>query len=187
MNAKSTKLYFVALVPPEDVLQKAQNLKEEVAEQCGSKAALRSPPHITLHMPFKFREEREGKIEKVLTDFCESQEPFEIRQEGFGAFPPRVIYVNVEKTPPLEMMRGSLVRAMRLKLKLENADYKDKPFHPHMTIAFRDLKKRIFPEAWAYYQKQSFSETWECSDLVLLKHNGKIWNIFKRFPFAEGQ
>lgn len=183
MNLKNTKLYFIALVPTQDVLQKVQNLKEEVAERFESKAALRSPPHITLHMPFKYREDREDRIEEVLLEVCRDQPSFFISQKGFGAFPPRVIYVNVTNSDALDKMRAVLVDTMRKQLKLENADYKNRPFHPHMTIAFRDLKKRLFKPAWEYYSDQPFSENWQCNELTLLKHNGSNWEVFRQIPF----
>jgi 2'-5' RNA ligase len=184
MKDKITKLYFVALVPPPDVLQKVKKLKEEVAERFESKAALRSPPHITLHMPFKFREDREERIEQVLRDVSKDQAPIRITQEGFGAFAPRVIFVNVEKTDPLETMRANLVQAMRRGLNLENADYKNRPFNPHMTIAFRDLKKRLFNPAWESFRDRKFEENWPCKELILLKHNGHHWEVYRQIPLS---
>ncbi len=44
---------------PEKYLVDVQKLKEEMAERFQSKASLNSPPHITLHMPFKFPERKE--------------------------------------------------------------------------------------------------------------------------------
>ena len=43
------------------------NIKQEFANRFNSKAALRSPPHITLHMPFKWKEEKEVKLIDVLS------------------------------------------------------------------------------------------------------------------------
>lgn len=88
MSAKNSKLYFVALIPTGDVLRKVRKLKEEVAERYESKAALKSPPHITLHMPFKFREDREDRIEEVLRKVAISFGSFTVFLPGFGAFPP---------------------------------------------------------------------------------------------------
>ena len=50
------KQYFVALIPPSPVYEEAQALKEYFREKYNSKAALNSPPHITLHMPFFWKE-----------------------------------------------------------------------------------------------------------------------------------
>lgn len=185
MNTKNTKLYFVALIPPAEVCDRVLKLKQEVAEKFGSKAALKSPPHITLHMPFNFKENKEDKLNNVLGSFAMQQQPMLIRQEGFASFAPRVIYISVEKTDELKHFRSDLVREMRRGLNLDNADYKDQAFHPHMTIAFRDLKKSIFPEAWMYYKDQEFHEEWNCDRLALLKHNGKTWDIYEKYAIGS--
>lgn len=183
MNAKNTRLYFVALVPPSEIYDRVLALKEEVADKFHSKAALKSPPHITLHMPFRYNEQKEERIAGLLRAYAKSRQPLQIRQAGFGAFSPRVIYIQVEKTIALDELRTGLVRAMRRELKLLNADYRDHAFHPHMTIAFRDLKKSIFQSAWDYYKEQEFVEVWECDRMVLLKHNGSEWEAYRHFVF----
>lgn len=181
MTTKSTKLYFVALIPSGNVYERSLALKKEVAERFDSRAALRSPPHITLHMPFQFPEGREEKLSAFLNRFASDQKPLLICHDGFGSFAPRVIFVQVKKTEELSHFRAHLVREMRRKLNLDNADYKDQGFHPHMTIAFRDLKKSRFGEAWEYYEKQDFKEEWVCDAVALLKHNGKKWEVVGMF------
>ncbi|MFY0605510.1 MAG: 2'-5' RNA ligase family protein [Cyclobacteriaceae bacterium] len=181
---KNKQLYFVALIPPEPIYGRVQNLKEEVYKDFGSKAALRSPPHITLHMPFSFREDREEILYNVIQDQIKGHKSFGVEHRGFGCFEPRVIYVNVTKTEALVDLRNSIVSGMRKNLNLLNADYKDFGFQPHMTIAFRDLKKSLFPSAWDQFRDKTFEESWECSDVVLLKHTGKNWLIHQRFSLV---
>lgn len=183
MNSKIQRLYFVALIPPEPVRSGVWKLKEEVLANYGSKAALKSPAHITLHMPFTFRVDREDKIINCLKTAVQGLESFEINHDGFGCFEPRVIYVNVEKTEALEEIKASVVRQMRLDLKLQNADYKNLPFHPHMTIAFRDLKKAVFQEAWPNYEKRKYEASWKCQSVCVLKHTGKDWAVLEEIGF----
>lgn len=173
------QLYFVAIIPPEPIYAQVVSFKEDMAQRFGSKAALKSPPHITLHMPFRFREDREqdliATLERAMTDF----QPFELVHQGFAAFEPRVIYVDVNDSEPLHAFRAHVVSAMRQQLKLLNADYKDRPFNPHMTIAFRDLKKPAFFQAWADYQAKPFQASWMVQELVLLKHTGTKWCSYR--------
>lgn len=152
-----------------------------MARRFGSKAALKSPPHITLHMPFRYREDREDRLCEVLQQAMIGFEPFEIIHDGFSAFAPRVIYVDVEDSEPLQAFRESVVKTMRHGLKLLNADYKDRPFHPHMTIAFRDLRKAAFYEAWAQYQTKPYAASWQVDQVSLLKHTGKEWCTYRHF------
>jgi len=52
-----------------------------------------------------------------------------------------------------------------------------------MTLATRDLKRQIFDEAWADFSSRVIEFEFKASNLVLLKHNGKFWDIFQEFPF----
>lgn len=184
---KNPKRYFIALIPPEPVFSKIRTLKEEIRNRFNSKAALRSPPHITLHMPFSFREDREECICQTLDDFAASQQPFRLDHHGFGAFEPRVIFVNVSLPAELSNLKNNLVRKVRQELKLNNADYKDQGFHPHMTIAFRDLKKPAFYEAWKHFEHQPFEEGWCCESLSLLKHDDRQWQQLRQFTFRTSR
>ena len=65
----------------------------------------------------------------------------------------------------------------RRELKLDNANYKDRPFHPHITIAFRDLKKPMFYEAWEYFGGLKFNGRFSVEEVNLLKHEGGKWNV----------
>jgi 2'-5' RNA ligase len=56
-------------------------------------------------------------------------------------------------------------------------------FHPHMTIATRDLSEEAFLAAWPEFCGRSFEATFTVNSLFLLKHNGKTWDIFREFPF----
>ncbi|MGL1885383.1 MAG: 2'-5' RNA ligase family protein [Reichenbachiella sp.] len=174
-------LYFISIVPEGELLSTVQQLKEDAAARWGSKAALKSPPHITLHMPFQWRDDREEGLVETLSQFKYDGEPFVIELDGFGCFEPRVIYVNALASDALRSLQKQLVTYVRAQFKILNADYKDRGFHPHMTIAFRDLKKSIFPEAKAYYETQELKTAFSCGSFVLLKHDGKRWDVFKTF------
>lgn len=185
MDSKTQRLYFVALIPPEPIKSEVWLMKEEIRDTYGSKAALKSMAHVTLHMPFTFRVDREDRIIDSLTKAVEGKKPFEVIHDGFGCFEPKVIYVNVENTEPLEILKEEVVRQMRRDLKVNNADYKNLPFHPHMTIAFRDLKKPTFLEAWPRYQNRHYEAKWMCHSVFLLRHTGKEWAVLEEVGFAS--
>ncbi|BDD08181.1 hypothetical protein FUAX_06130 [Fulvitalea axinellae] len=178
-------LYFVALIPGTPVREEVWALKEEIAERYQSKGALRSPAHITLHMPFKWREKKLETLTKTLGDVAGRTRNFSIQLTGFDFFEPRVIFVNVEKNEALNELQYDVAKAMRTNLNLLNADYKQRGFHPHMTIGFRDLKKAKFHEAKPAYQGREYERVFEADKLCLLKHNGERWEEFAEFPFRK--
>ena len=66
--------------------------------------------------------------------------------------------------------------ACRKELKLNNANYKNRPFHPHVTIGFRDLKKPMFYAAKKEFERREVSFEFQVKETSLLKHDGKKWS-----------
>lgn len=168
-------LYFLALIPPEEISRPLWGFKQQVATKFLSKASLRSPPHVTLHMPFRWPDKRKDELVKRLTDLCDSSEPCSIAFNGFGAFPPKVIYVQVETNKQVVILQNDLCQLMAKKMSIHNANYQNKPFKAHLTIAFRDLKKGQFKKAWDFYKDQQYQASCNISHLTLLRHNGDRW------------
>ncbi|MFN6233029.1 MAG: 2'-5' RNA ligase family protein, partial [Microcystis sp.] len=54
MNQPQGSLFFIALLPPPEVQEIATKIKVEFAEIYNSRAALKSPPHVTLQPPFRW-------------------------------------------------------------------------------------------------------------------------------------
>jgi 2'-5' RNA ligase len=69
----------------------------------------------------------------------------------------------------------------RQNFNVHNADYKDQPFHPHLTLAFRDLKKPAYAQAWDEFRAKTYNAEFIVEHIVLLKHTGKFWKELHRF------
>ncbi|BDD06078.1 2'-5' RNA ligase family protein [Aureibacter tunicatorum] len=181
----NVELFFIAIVPDEPVQGEIMALKNEVYEKFGSKGALRSPAHITLHMPFKWKVSKMELLEKSLQLTALECDSFLQQLDGFDAFDQRVIFVDVMENPILRELHSKVSRCMRTKLNMMNADYKAKGFHPHVTIAFRDLKKSVFKEAWPEFEFRKYNASFNVGSFELLKHNGSGWEVYRRFPFGD--
>ena len=180
-NQQINKLYFIALVPDEKLRTEVKSLKEELKDNFGASHALKSPAHITLQMPFRRNEADEENIIQTLQKFGEDQTSFEVSMEGFDCFPPRVIFIKILDHKPLIKFQSGLKNTLQEELGLENNN--TFAFHPHMTIATRDLTEEAFELAWPQYISRKFKASFKVSSLYLLKHNGKFWDIYKEFPF----
>lgn len=168
--------YFIAVVPPSPVREEAQALKEYFRDQYASKASLNSPPHITLHMPFLWKLRHEESLIQRLQTFAAGHAAFTLTLNNFGCFEPRVIFAAVQPSEPLHALQHALTRFCRRELNLFNADYQDRAFHPHLTLAFRDLKKSSFAEAWNDFQSRKWVASFHVDAITLLKHDGTRWN-----------
>lgn len=170
--------YLIAVVPPEPIAGEIFKLKEYFRDRYNSKASLNSPAHITMHMPFEWRTDREELLVETLAPFISKDDPFDIELRDFNKFPPRVIFIDVVRNPVLEERQKQLVQFCKTRLNLLNALYREEPFHPHVTIAFRDLRKDRFLEAWSEFEGRRYSARFECRRLSLLRHTGGAWKEF---------
>ena len=179
------QLCFIALLPPPEVQAEANAIKAHFAEAYESFHAQKSPPHITLKAPFKWPIEQLPNLKTTLEEFSQNQSAVPVTLSGFGAFPPRVIYVHLEKTPDLLAMEKALLSNLEDKLGLVDRVAQSRSFVPHMTVAFRDLSKSNFRKAWAIYQEKRFDYQFTVNELTLLLHNGKFWEVGETFRFGK--
>jgi 2'-5' RNA ligase len=183
MDEKS-RLYFVAVIPNEEVSRQVHQIKLHVADQYNSKAALKSPPHITLYMPFRWNEKKEDRLVSTLSETASAYEPFPVYLKHFGAFKPRAIFVHVEESEPLASLQKDVIKAFKRQLNIFDKGFEERPFRPHLTVGFRDLKKPMFRKAWEEeFKEKEFEADFEAQQITLLKHNGKHWDLFRDFSF----
>ena len=132
-------------------------------------------------MPFRWNEQKEDELSSQLYDFSRNNQPVTIKLNNFSSFPPRVIFINVILNQELENLQKNLKRFCKRVLNLFNADYKELAFHPHLTVAFRDLKKTNYFLAWGEYENKSFQAEFIADKFALLKHNGRVWKVHQEF------
>ena len=185
LKKKEEKLYFIAIVPPSPIYEETLEQKAYFKSKYNSKASLNSPPHITLHMPFRWNEHDEEELSSHLKSFADENPPVTIQLKDFSSFPPRVIFINVVITPELENLQKNLQRYFKRQLNIFNANYKELPFHPHLTLAFRDLKKPNYQKAWEEFVSKNYQATFLASSLALLKHSGSVWEVHKEFTLRQ--
>jgi 2'-5' RNA ligase len=174
----SARMYFMALVLPEEQAEMVHRLKLYMLKEYGCRVSLKSPAHITLIPPFWMDTGLEVELLKSVQEFNQGFPSLIIQTDNFSCFKPRTLFVAVQ---PNELLDALKVIADAffgshpvLKIKTDT-----RPFHPHITIANRDLSKKSFAEAWPYFQQQTFQETMTIERLSLLRHNGQVWEIIR--------
>ncbi|MDQ3843208.1 MAG: 2'-5' RNA ligase family protein [Bacteroidota bacterium] len=176
-------MYFIALVLPDELNKKILPLKQMMLEKWGCKVGLKSPAHITIIPPFWMEQEKEQQLLKDMDSISHKMMPFSITTNNFSAFKPRTIFIDVEPNNQLNQIKKETDNFFRnneaYKIKTEN-----RPFHPHITIATRDLYKKAFGEAWMIFGVKEFKETWKAEGLSLLRHNKRNWDVIYTSGFA---
>jgi 2'-5' RNA ligase len=176
-------LHFIAILAPEEINQQILEWKQYMLNRFHCKVALKSPAHITLIPPFGLAADAEPEMKEMLQSFAAGQQSFSITLKDFAAFKPRVIYADIVPNPLLGALKTSLELTL-FQSKRFNIKKEDRPFHPHVTIANRDLKKEDFPLAWQYFQQRSYEASFTANAIALLRHNDQLWEIAGSFPFA---
>ncbi|WP_268225286.1 2'-5' RNA ligase family protein [Sinomicrobium oceani] len=173
-------LYFLAIVPPPHIRDEVRLIKKELCENYGIKHALKSPAHITLQMPFRRSAGEETILIGALRHFAENMRPVPIVLDGFGSFPPGVIYIALKRHSRLIALRQELQKTLSGPCGFSDTEMKHK-FHPHMTVATRDIPEAFYNELWEIFGKRTFQASFVARGITLLKHNGKYWEIFREF------
>jgi 2'-5' RNA ligase len=173
------KKYFIAIVPPPQILAQIEEMKQELFEKYKLKGALRSPAHITLFRPFEWKTADESTLVETLQKF-KLGKSFEVGLKNFNCFEPRVIYVDVMHSEILQELYAQLRTFCRGNLNLYNEDEGLRGFVPHVTIASRDLKKQLFYRLWDDFKTHKFSASFDVSNISLLRLENK-WEIIRNF------
>lgn len=166
--------FFVALLPSKEIQRQVTEIKQFFASTYDSRAALRSPPHITLQSPFEWLQSELSLVQACLNQVAACQSQFSVTLSGYGAFVPRVIYIDVLKTSELLQLQKQ-VQTQFESLGIIDQIGKSRPYTPHMTVAFRDLSKPNFRTAWLEVQARSLHLEFLTTHLTLLIHNGQRW------------
>lgn len=177
-------LYFLAIIPSEEISKRIKSLKLEIAEKYEAKHALKLPAHITLQIPFKIPETKEGKLIDILESFAKNQKSFPVNLKDFGRFGQKVIFINIEEHKEIISLHADLQGILHKNFSLKKNETFSK-IHPHITLATRDLHHKQFPKAWADFKKRDFIDSFKVKSFSLLKHDGKAWHRHRDFTFNQ--
>ncbi|MEL6865533.1 MAG: 2'-5' RNA ligase family protein [Bacteroidota bacterium] len=176
-------LYFIALIPDKDIATEVDHFKHYAADHFNTKHALRSPPHITLLPPFRWPAAQLAQVDLQLKAIAQKHPSFLLGLSGFDCFAPRVIFVDIVANRLLDNLQAHMQKQLYQKLQLQ-ADRPPRPFHPHMTVAFKDLKKAIFPQAWAHFSGIDYQRYFQVKGFYLLHHREKRWHVHSHFALT---
>ena len=180
---KEKSLYFYALVPPEEIRSLVTGIKMDFKRRYDAEHALKSPAHITLIPPFFHNRSEEIELIDKLNEFSSDEGSFEQELEGFGTFPRGVIYIIVKESVPLVELHRRLEKFLLEKIPTSRIRKDTRKFHPHMTVAFKDLSRENFHRARKEYIDKHLCFSFNVESVSLLRHNGRYWEIIHEAPF----
>lgn len=176
------KRYFVGIIPPKAVQDYAIETIDFLRDRYGTGTA-KAPPHITLAPPFHWSSAAIDRLEAQLQAFAQDQPKVDVQMTGFAAFAPRVLYLNVVRSPDLLNLQARLTIALEANLEIVDP-HKSRPFAPHVTVASRHITRSIFQQAWADLEPRSIQFSFTADSIGLLEHDGG-WQIRELFPLSK--
>jgi 2'-5' RNA ligase len=166
---------FIAIVVPAPLAASIVETRNEFSARYGTIHGIRTPPHITLVPPFYFLPEERNKILQQCRNVAENREHFEIALSGYGHFANKVIFIHVEPSSQLDKLQSESTAEFGIG--------EARRFHPHITIAHRDLDARIFQTAWTEMENKSFRGAFKCESISMLVHRDGSWVVDCDFRF----
>jgi 2'-5' RNA ligase len=177
-------MYYMAIVLPEELNKEVLSYKQYMLDKYNCKVGLKSPAHLTIIPPYWMQRDKEQLLLNQLDELCQQTESFPIITKNFSAFKPRTIFIDVDVDEKLNQFKNT-VDHFFLQHKDYGAKVDTRPFHPHITIATRDLYKKAFAEAWAYFETKEFVTAFTATGLSTLRHNGRNWDVLHQSAFKN--
>jgi len=175
-------MYFIAIVLPQHLNEKVLKYKNMMLEKYNCKVGLKSPAHITIVPPFWMEEQKEERLITDINFLSNRLQPFIISTHNFSAFKPKTIFISLTSSEQLNQVKKTTDDFFKA-----NSYYDMKidtrPFHPHVTIATRDLYKKSFHEIWPWFTEKKFLEEWTVEGVSILRHNKKNWDVIYTSQF----
>ncbi len=181
-NNPGKRLYFIAWVLPEPLQRCVTDYKILAKDLFHSRHALNSPAHITLIPPFYAHTHQIEALPEGLRAFTQNFSPIPVSLSGFGKFGKRVIFVDVVPNPELMVFQNQLYHWFT---ELYGGVIKSNRFHPHATVAFRDLTEEFFDEAWDFFSASECEEEATMNEIHILKHEHRKWHVIESLPLKQ--
>ena len=178
-------LYLTAILPTPHLSEEIDDIRKELSERYQIFAALKPPVHITLYRPVSISQEFESHLIKLLQPVGYEHCPFTLNLLNFGSFNIQTIFISAEKNSLLSDLQKD-VSAVFNKNKIDPKEVKgNTTFHPHITVAYRDIPPEKFPLIWDELKNRKFKRSFIVDRFTLLKHDGKKWQPLKEFKLQK--
>lgn len=184
---RKENIYFIAIIPPKDICNEITTFKIDFKTRFLSSAALKTIPHITLKAPFKISPGEHDPLLQWFRTLPLTAQPFPIELKDFEAFGSKhkpVIFVRPLLTDALRILQENILANFRISWPEAGIMKNEVDFHPHITIAYRDLQREYYKEAWKEYETKKYKAEFIVNSFHLLQHDASKWNVIDTYELA---
>lgn len=158
--------YLLVARPDENVYLRIAEEKQSFFDVYKEKIAVKTKPHITIAC-FLAKEVMEETMIRWMQRIISNQTQFTVLLNNYSGFPPHTVYLRIQDHQPFKQLASSL-KVIDQYVRGNDCPAMKLVTHPHLSVA-RGLSKDIFEKAIIDYAQKSFSDSFEVSELVLLR------------------
>ncbi|MGB3612880.1 MAG: 2'-5' RNA ligase family protein [Elainellaceae cyanobacterium] len=176
--------FFVALLLPLEVETYANRVIAELGDRYRTRTA-KAAPHITLQPPFLWKTDAQSldALGQEVKAIAAAHPPVPVSLSGFGAFKPRVVYLNVNKTEALLGLQAGVAHHLAAQLNIVDPTA-NRGYSPHVTVASRNLSPTLFRRIWDELQDRPVQFEFLCDRLTLLVYKER-WYTHSEYALAK--
>lgn len=168
--------HFIGVLLPEDITLTLEDCRRYMNEVYGCKSGHGTPIHVTLVPPFRLQEEYSTAdlISAIEKEVLPKGLDFTAHIDNFDAFGDRTLFANVIAGDAWTKLRDKTVQAIINTC--PGCTKKDKkPFHPHATVANRDIPTGIMTKALQVMNELNLAEDFPVDNITIFERKGNRW------------
>lgn len=178
-------LKLIALLLPDSLSDQVKKEQLFIANSWGPKRTLRTPPHITLIPPISVTDAEEDQLQNLAEKISKVVRSFTLQLNGYGSFKPKVIFIRPEDSPELNDLQITWRKGLLATMPQVLDQYPERPYHPHLTLAHRDVTPEQFKNIWNYYAQQEYKASFKVDNFWILRHETNQWMPENKFNFGN--
>ena len=168
---------YIGYLLSEEFQEQYQKIVRDIGQRFSLERLIqkRRLAHITFQSPFET--DSISQIEELISSFCESQKPSEIKVRGIGSFGNQAMYLDVQPSEAMiNTFRAFLEKFNPLLPQKANSDKK-----LHITLTKFDELEGRFQEIYDYLSNQDISFVLPFDNITIFQKNGSKTSVYKTY------
>ena len=176
-EAPRLPLFFVALLPQGEPKARIHAIKLQNAGRFACRVAMKTPPHITIIPPFRLASDRVNEMIAAVKNHFAPTDNLVVKFGGVSAFEERTIYLDILLNEALKSYDLAAKNLVNAQPELFPAVRFHDVFHPHVTLANRDIAPSDFQEMKSYLESKFYPTESENLKLEVLHLDRGRWEV----------
>ena len=169
--------HFIGVLLPDDLTCVVEECRRYMNRTYGCRSGHATPVHVTLVPPFALpREYTAADVVEALLRGVPQDFGFIAHTENFDAFGDRTLFAAVVSSPGWNRLKNAAETTLRGAF--PGCLRKDpRPFHPHITVANRDIPPGASTAALRVLNEKNLSADFSVDNVTVFVRKGGVWEI----------